>query len=48
MSGFVEFKDKSLLKHWLTRLEKKDDYKDVSIPLEKIKGKISFEDAKKK
>jgi hypothetical protein len=47
MSGFVEFKDKSVLRHWLSGFEEKDDYKDVSIALEEIQGKVSFENAKK-
>lgn len=47
MSGMVEFKDKSFIKHWLTNLETKDSFSDVSIGLEETKDKISLESAKK-
>jgi hypothetical protein len=47
MSGMVEFKDKSFIKHWLSNLEK-DKYGDVSIDYSALQGKVSFEDAKKK
>ncbi len=46
MSGMVEFKDKSFIKHWLTDIEDNDKYKDVSIGLDDMKGKISLESAK--
>jgi len=47
MSGMVEFKDKSFIKHWLTNLDKKDKYADVSVDYDALQRKISFEDAKK-
>jgi len=47
MSGMVEFKDKSFIKHWLSNFEE-DKYKDVSIDYSALQGKVSFEDAKKK
>lgn len=47
MSGMVEFKDKSFIKHWLTNLEETDKYKDVSIGLDEMKDKVSLESAKK-
>lgn len=47
MSGFVEFKDKSFIKHWLSNLDKKNKYEDVSMDLEKVQEKISLESAKK-
>lgn len=46
MSGFVEFKDKSVIKHWLENLDEKDKYKDVAVDLEAVQKKINFEDAK--
>jgi hypothetical protein len=48
MSGLVEFKDKSFIKHWLENLEEKDKYKDVALDLEAVQKKINFEDAKRK
>jgi len=47
MSGFVEFKDKSFIKHWMASLENKDKYSDVSLDLEAVRGKLSLESAKK-
>lgn len=46
MSGMVEFKDKSFIKHWLTDLDDENKYADVSIDLEEVRNKISFESAK--
>lgn len=46
MSGMVEFKDKSFIKHWLVGLDEKDRYKDVSMDLEEIQSKISYDEAK--
>jgi hypothetical protein len=46
MSGMVEFKDKSFMKHWLVDLEDEDKYSDVAVGLEEMKDKISFESAK--
>jgi len=48
MSGFMEFKDKSVLKHWLSDTDDEEDmYNDVSIDLEKIQDTVSFESAKR-
>lgn len=46
MSGMVEFKDKSFIKHWLTDLEDKEKYDDVSMDLNEVQNKISLESAK--
>jgi len=46
MSGMVEFKDKSFIKHWLTNLDEKDKYSDVSMDLDTMKNKVSLESAK--
>lgn len=46
MSGMVEFKDRSIIKHWLTSIEEEDDYSDVSMELDEAKGKVSLESAK--
>lgn len=45
MSGLVEFKDKSFIKHWLSNL---DVDKDAAYKLDydAVKGKVSFEDKK--
>lgn len=47
MSGMVDFKDKSPLRHWMRDLEDEDKYKDVSVDYQEIEDKISFEAAKK-
>ena len=47
LSGMVDFKDKSIIKHWLSNLDSKDKYSDVSVDLDALQGKISFESAKK-
>lgn len=47
MSGMVEFKDKSFIKHWLNNLDEKDKYKDVSLGLDEIQSRLSFQEAKK-
>ena len=46
MSGMVEFKDKSFIKHWLTDLSTRDNYSDVSMDLDVMQNKISMESAK--
>jgi hypothetical protein len=48
MSGMVEFKDTSFIKHWLSNLDDADKYNDVSIDLDKVKDKVSLESAKAK
>lgn len=45
MSGMVEFKDKSVLKHWMSG-ENKDKWKDA-VEFETMKSKIAFDDKKK-
>lgn len=47
MSGFVEFKDKSILKTWLVDLNEEDKFGDVKLDPEAVQSKINFEDAKK-
>lgn len=47
VSGFVTFNDKSVLKHWLSDLDDENKYSDVSVDLEEIQDKVSFESAKK-
>lgn len=47
MSGMVKFEDKSFIKHWLSSIDDEDIYNDVSIDLEEIQDKVSFESAKK-
>jgi len=47
LSGMVEFKNKTFIKHWLTDLDDEDKYSDVAIDLQEMEDKISFESAKK-
>jgi hypothetical protein len=47
MSGMVEFKDKSFIKHWLTDLDDENKYGDVTVDLQEVQDKVSFESAKK-
>lgn len=46
MSGMVEFKDKSFIKHWLSDLSEGTKYEDVSVELSDMENKISMESAK--
>lgn len=46
LSGMVEFKDKSVLKSWLTDLEDVDKFKDT-VSVEEIQSKVDFSSAKK-
>lgn len=48
MSGFVEYKDTSFIKHWLSEIEDEDKYSAVKVSMEEIQGKVSMESAKKK
>jgi len=48
MSGFVTFKDKSILKTWLTDIEQEDAYEDVKMNPDELRGKANFENATKK
>lgn len=47
MSGMVEFKDKSFIKHWLSEIDKSNKYEDVSLDLEKVQGTLSLDNTKK-
>lgn len=40
LSGFVEFKDKNAIRHWMTDLTESDKYKDVKIDEEEMQSKI--------
>ena len=44
MSGFVEFKDKSILKHWMSDLNKDNPFDDVETDLDSVKNKVNFSD----
>lgn len=41
MSGFVEFKDKNALKHWMADLDKEDNYEDVLVSFDSVSDKIN-------
>jgi hypothetical protein len=41
MSGMVEFKDKSILRHWMSDLEKDNKNSDVMLDFDKVKEKVS-------
>ena len=43
MSGFVEFKDKSFIKHWLTNLDR-DESEDYMLDYDAVKEKVSLKD----
>jgi hypothetical protein len=47
MSGMVEFKDKSFIKHWLTSLDSDDKLADATVDMDTMTGKVSMESAKK-
>lgn len=47
MSGFVTFKDKSVLQGWLADINNNDKYADVKMSVESIQNKISGADSKK-
>lgn len=48
MSGFVSFKDKSILKPWLADITEEDKYADVKMSTEELKSKANFDSAKTK
>ena len=48
LSGMVDFKDKSIIKHWLSNLDSKDKYSDVSVDLEEMQKKLSPDGGKSK
>jgi hypothetical protein len=41
MSGMVEFKDKSILRHWMSDLEKENKNSDVLLNFDSVKNKVS-------
>jgi hypothetical protein len=41
MSGMVEIKDKSILRHWMSDLEKENKNEDVLLSFDEIKDKVS-------
>ena len=41
MSGMVEFKDKSFIKHWMSDLDSEDKYSDVAVGVEDMSNKIN-------
>lgn len=43
MSGFVEFKDKSVLSGWLADIDNKDKYGDVIVDVEDVQNKINMQ-----
>ena len=45
MSGMVEFKDKSVLKHWMSGIEE-DKWKGTMIDVDTMKGRLAFDDKK--
>jgi len=47
LSGMVEFKDKSFIKHWLSDIDSEGIYDDVSVDLDELQDKVSFESAKR-
>ncbi len=40
MSGMVEFKDKTILRHWMSDLEKENKNEDVMLDLDQMKEKV--------
>lgn len=44
MSGFVEFKDKSFIKHWLAEIEDNRN-KDVTVSLDEVQSKVNLSGA---
>lgn len=41
MSGFVTFKDKDAIKHWMASLDEDDKYKDVKMGLDELQNKVA-------
>lgn len=48
LSGFVTFKDKSVLRSWLANIDSEDKYSDVKMSPEQLQAKANFEEALKK
>ena len=48
MSGFVEFKDKSFIKHWMSDTEEVDRYADIKISQEDVEKKTNSKKRTKK
>ena len=46
LSGFVTFKDKSILSGWLSSSDEEDKFSDVKVNLEELQGKVDFSSAK--
>lgn len=44
LSGMVEFKDKSAIKHWLSEIDT-DKNKNIIVDIESVENKINFSDA---
>lgn len=47
LSGMVEFKDKSFIKHWLSNLDSDEKFSDVKVDVDAVEDKINFESAKR-
>jgi hypothetical protein len=47
LSGMVEFKDKSAIKHWLSDLDANERFSDVKVDVDSVEDKINFESAKR-
>ena len=41
-SGLVEFKDKSMLKHWMSVLDEGDNFADVKVDQKELEQKINL------
>lgn len=48
LSGFVSFKDKSILKSWIADIDDEDKYADVKMSPDTLQQKANFENAAKK
>lgn len=48
LSGFVSFKDKSILKSWIADIDNEDKYADVKMSPDTLQQKANFENAAKK
>jgi len=44
MSGMVEFKDKSILRHWMSDLERENKNDDVLLSFDKVKDHVEMKD----
>jgi len=48
LAGFVNFKNKDILKSWISDISEEDKYSDVKMSPEQLQSKANFEEAKKK